>query len=351
MSGYLSSEICRMTTAIQRRNLPCFPTLVYDCRQHSDSLGPFSYYDQTMHQDNASMLAALTSGKQTAARIIDFIPKTGVVHQKTEHLYNKVSVLHLSNCISITPVKKMDKNARILLDVSEVLHEVDIAIRVNLNIVVIADIIIGYFNIWFGIPMQKQPSSVISKMPLSFQWWFVADDEEVKSKQDILLEWISKDAKLCQLVKKISKFDTFFTDRYGSYHHQEVLRSVLIIQRQDFDLSQKRWISKNRRYDESYEAYDSSWCCRGSTISKNSLYIENGKLHLSGSSNGCPISREDQEKLYQIGQVTQYMGDEIPKMQRECNLLFSLSELRAIFFKFAGAHEHAKACELITKPS
>jgi hypothetical protein len=333
---------------VSRRKLPTFPTLVYAPTYFCEFTGPFQFY----FQDNAFglMFAAITSDENIRCRrITDFVFDTSddaealswskmgvpIISKRTHYCIKStndfdevVELAHLSNYISITK-EKIDKNQRILLDVTEVLHQVDVAVRTNLNIPVITDVILSYFNIWIGIPMQKQSSSVISKIPFPLQWWFVKDDEEVKSNKDILLGWFEKDTKLYQLVKKITEFDTFIDDHDDL---SEDLETILIVQKQYFDLSKGRWVGQQRKHNEHNCTHDNSWCSGGARC-KNSFFIDSISLHLSTWATGCQLSGEEQTKLFDTCQLIQEMGDDLPQMKREYNLLFTLDELRTLLIK------------------
>jgi hypothetical protein len=314
---------------VSRRKLPTFPTLVYAPRC-SQFVGPFQFY----FQENATglMLASFTSGEHIGCRVTDFVLECSAKNLKvrlTRQCGEVVELDHLSNYISIAK-NRIDYTQRILLNVTEVLHQVDVAVRTNLNIPVIADIIQSYFNIWIGIPMQKQPSSVISKMPVPLQWWFVKDDEEVKSNKDILLGWFEKDTKLYQLVNKITEFDNFIDDHDDS---TQVLETILVVQKQYFDFAIGQWVGQQRKHNESNAIHDYSWCTIGTARCKNSNYIYNDELHFSTWATGCQISREEQRQLLDTCQLIQEMGDDLPKTKREYNLLFTLDELRTLLIK------------------
>jgi hypothetical protein len=296
--------------------------------------GPFQFY----FQENAagSMFGSLTSGDHIGCQITDFVSEFGAKHLKvklTNDVDQFVKLDHLSNYMSIAK-DKIDDSQRILLNVTEVLHQVDVAVRTNLNIPVIADIIQSYFNIWIGIPMQKQSSSVISKMPVALQWWFVKDDEEVKSNKDTLLAWFEKDTKLYQLVKKITEFDNFIDDHDGSSIDLES-RPILVIQKQHFDLSIGQWVGQQRKYNEYNSGYDNSWCT--TVKSNNPLFIDNDgicdTLHISTWASECQISNNEFRKLLDTCQLIQETGYDLPNMKREYNLLFTLDELRKLLIK------------------
>ncbi len=307
-------------TATTRRKLKQYPTLVY-AKQ-------YSIHIDFNHKNVCEFIFELIDCDKY--KIINFIPKTGNQRKKLTTIEQNIPILHLSNYISISSTSSLMEE-RILLDVTEVLHEVDVELRNHVNIFGIVDIILDYYNIWYGVPMQKQSYQVINSMPFEIQWWFVADDEPKEEPKHILVRWISNDVKLYQLVKKISEFDTYSNDHFGMKNSQ-ILKDVTIVQKQYFDLALGKWVSEMRKFGERCSTQDGSWCCRGESLSKNSLYVHvDGLLHLSTWSTGYQVSSAEQELLYKNCKLIQYGGDEIPQMKREVNLLFCLEELRQIF--------------------
>jgi hypothetical protein len=309
----------KRTNVVARRKLAIYPTLVY-----------FDSYSG-LFQDKDSILSKVLSDEEQNLEITAFIPESGMARKKLTNLSVKtrhnVSLEHLSNHISV--ITDYD---RCLVDVNEILHDVDIAIRSTIPFLVICDIILGYFNIWNMVPIRKQCLTSISKIPKEIQWWFVPDDEEFKSPKDTLLQWVSEDEKLYGLVEKISKFDVF-NDDHGCYENSRNLTNVLVVQRQDFDLVLGKWVSRKRINDEKCCMHDNSWCSLLS-MCKNSLYIS-GLLHFSQWSTGRQFSQLDMEELKKTFQVTQERGWSKPSLEREVNLLFTLDELREIMKAFS----------------
>jgi hypothetical protein len=319
LSNFIDIETkrTRLENNVARRKLPIYPTLVYfDWSSNLFQGADLIFLSMVLDEENF--------------QITGFIPESGVALKNLTNVsfdpLDDVPLKHLSNHISITN----NHQRYFLVDVNEILHDVDIAIRSTIPFLVICDIILGYFNIWNMAPIRKQCQASICKLPQDIQWWFVPDDEELKSPKDTLLQWISEDKKLYQLVEKITKFDVF-SDDHQCYTNSRGLKNVLVVQRQDFDLVFGKWVSRKRINDEKCCMHDNSWCSL-EVRCKNSLYIDDGLLHFSIWSTGSQLSQRDIEELRKSCQVTHcvYLGFYKPSLEREVNLIFTLDELREI---------------------
>lgn len=146
--------------------------------------------------------------------------------------------------------------------------------------------------------------------------------QEVPKK--ILAEWLQRDLKLAQVLKKITSFKKYVDD-----HDKGIAKidEVLIIQKQK--LVDGTWTSRLRKHDESNGTHDNSWCCPFPTRNKNCLYIQaDDGLHLSTWSTGADIYAPEQRILEKTRWLIQ-QGE----TDREYNLLFTREQLLACLQK------------------